>query len=181
MPPPDRFYLAFAHKCITSTTLELHSQGSGFPLLAQPSLFREPLSRSNQRDSEACQAFYSYPGCNLSLVRLFHLSFSLPVFGRIFCFLANTTINLQPSSHTVLYQAPGSSAAELQFFPMMPNTQRSSATRSVHFFSFPPGPRCPAIPSSPSILLLGNLWSPMRSSVPAYNNSLLVRTVASML
>ena len=88
-------------------------------------------------------------------------------------------INLQPPSRSVLYQTPGSSAAVLQS-PVMPNNRRSSATQSVHYFSFPPGPRFPVFFSSPDKTLLGNLWSPMRSSAPDHNN-LLVSTVVSML
>ena len=89
-------------------------------------------------------------------------------------------INLQPLSPTVLYQTPGSSAAAVLQFPVMPNSRRSSATQSVHSFSFLPGPRFPAFPSPPDMTLLGNLRSPMRSSAPNHNN-LLVRTVVSML
>ena len=62
----------------------------------------------------------------------------------------------------------------------MSNSRRSSATQSAHSFSYPPGPRFPAFSSSPDMTLLGNLWSPMRSSAPNHNN-LLVRTVVSML
>ena len=51
-------------------------------------------------------------------------------------------INLQPPSRTVLHQTPRSSAAVLQSL-VMPNSRRSSATQSVHYFSFPPGPRFP--------------------------------------
>ena len=42
--------------------------------------------------------------------------------------LTHATMNLQPPSHTVLYQNPGSSAAVLQS-PVMPNTRRSSVTQ----------------------------------------------------
>ena len=52
--------------------------------------------------------------------------------------LTHATINLQPPSHTVLYQTPGSSAALLQS-PAMPNNRRSSA----------PDPCFPAFSSSP--------------------------------
>ena len=91
----------------------------------------------------------------------------------------HAAINLQPPSCTVLYQAAGSSAAVLQS-PVMTNSQRSSATQSVHYFSSPPGPRSPAFSSSPDLTFLGSLWSPMRSSAPDHNN-LLMRTVVSML
>ena len=69
-----------------------------------------------------------------------------------FYFPTNAAMNLQPRSHTVLCQTPGSSAAVLQS-PVMPNTRRSSATQSVHYFSFPPDPRFPAFSSSPRIVL----------------------------
>ena len=95
-----------------------------------------------------------------------------------FSFTHHAAINLQPP-RTVLYQTPRSSEAVLQS-PVIPNSQRSSATRSVHSFSPPPGPRFPAFSSSPDMTLLGNLWSPMQSSAPAYSN-LLVRTVVSMV
>ena len=58
--------------------------------------------------------------------------------------------------------------------PVMPNTKRSASTQSIHSFFSPSGPRCRAFSSSPDITLLGNLWSPMQSSVPDHNN-LLVR------
>ena len=95
-----------------------------------------------------------------------------------YCF-THADINLQPPSRSVLYQTPGSSAAVLHS-PIMPNSRRTAATLSVHYFSFPPGPRFPAFSSSPDMTLLGNLWSPMWSSAPDHSN-LLVRTVVSML
>ena len=52
----------------------------------------------------------------------------------------HAAIHLQPSSRTVPYQTPRSSAAVLQP-PVMPNSRRYSATQSVDFFSVPPGPR----------------------------------------
>ena len=64
----------------------------------------------------------------------------------------HAAIHLQPPSRTVLYQTPGLSAAVLQS-PVMPNSRRSSATQSVHSFSFPPGPRFPAFSSSPDMTL----------------------------
>ena len=103
----------------------------------------------------------------------------LPMFGRLFLFFTHAAIKLQPPSRTVLYQTPGSSPAVLQPL-VMPNSRRSSATQSVHYFSFPIGPRFPAFSSSPDMALLSNLWSPMRSSAPDHNN-LLVHTVVSML
>ena len=90
----------------------------------------------------------------------------------------HAAINLQPPSCTVLYQTSGSSEVVLKS-PVMPSSRRSSGTQSVHYFSFPPGPRYPAFSCSPDTTLLGNLWSPMRSSAPAHNN-LLVRTVVSI-
>ena len=66
----------------------------------------------------------------------------------------HAAINLQPPPCTVLYQTPGSSAAVHQS-PVMPNSRRSYATQSVHYFSFPPGPRFPAFSSSPGMTLLG--------------------------
>ena len=90
----------------------------------------------------------------------------------------HAAINLQPPSRTVLYQTTGSSATVLQ--SPVPNSRRSSATQSVHYFSFPPDPRFPTFSSSPDVALLGNLWSPIRSSALDHNN-LLVRTDVSML
>ena len=61
----------------------------------------------------------------------------------------HAAINLQPHSRAVLYQAPESSAAVSQS-PVMPNSRRSSAMQSVHYFSFPPAhvsPRSPTLPT----------------------------------
>ena len=66
-----------------------------------------------------------------------------------YSFFTHAAINLQPSARTMLYQAPGSSVAVLQS-PVIPNSRRSSATQSVHSFSFPPAhvfPRSPAFPT----------------------------------
>ena len=64
-----------------------------------------------------------------------------------FSSFTDAAINLQPPSRTaLLYQTPGSSAQP----SVMPNSRRSSATQSVHYFSFPPAhvfPRSPALPS----------------------------------
>ena len=93
-------------------------------------------------------------------------------------FFIHATISLQSPSHTLLYQAPGSTAAVLQS-PVIPNTT-SFSTQSVHSCPFYTGPRCPAFAGSPDMILLGNLWSPMRSRAPAYN-SLLVHTIVWIL
>ena len=93
--------------------------------------------------------------------------------------LTHAAINLQSPSRIVLYQAPGSSAAVLQS-TLMPNSRRSSAPQSVLYFSLPLGPHRPAFSSSPDMTLLGNMWSPMRTSAPDHNN-FLVRTVTSIV
>ena len=91
----------------------------------------------------------------------------------------HVTVNLHPPSRTVLYQAPGSSAAVLQS-PVMTDSRRFSATQSVHYLSFPPDPRFPAFSSSPDMTILDNLLSPIRTRAPDRNN-LLVRTNGSIL
>ena len=151
---------------------------SGFQvsLSAQSTLFGEPLGRSNQHGSKTSQACYSHSRCNLNLVHFFRFSLPLPVFGHLF---THAAINLQPPSRIVLHQTPESSAAVLQY-PVMTNSRRSSATQPVHSFTFLPGPRFPVFSSSPDMILLGNLWSPMQSSALDHNN-LFVRTVFSML
>ena len=177
IPPPSPGsqlpYLTFTPRGIASTTP--YSQGSQNSLSVQPKPLRESLDRFNQRSFETSQSSYGHPGCNLNLnlVRLFRLSLFLclflPLFGHISFSLVRAALNLQPPSHTELYQKTRSSAAVLQS-PVMPNTRRSLATQSVHSFS-------PAhvVPRS-----LALLWSPMRSSAPDHNN-LLVRTVDSTL
>ena len=77
--------------------------------------------------------------------------------------LAHAVINLQQfPSHTVLYKTPGFSATLLQS-PVMSNTRQSSTTQSVHYyFSFSPGPRFPAVSSSPNMISwVTSLWSPI--------------------
>ena len=105
------------------------------------------------------------PGATLTLSAS---SASLFLCRCLDAFLSSFThagINLQPPSRIVLYQAPGSSAAVFQS-SVMPNSRRSSTTQSVHYFSFPPRPCFPAFSNSPDMTLLGNLWSPIRSSAP---------------
>ena len=65
----------------------------------------------------------------------------------------HAAIDLQPPSHTVLYRTPGGSRAAVLQSPVMPNTPRSSATQSAHYFSLPLGPRFPAFSSSPDMTL----------------------------
>ena len=72
MPSPDRNYLAFARKGITSTTLL--PQGPQASLSSQLMSLRESLGRPNQRSSETYQASYGHRRCNLNLVRLFLLA-----------------------------------------------------------------------------------------------------------
>ena len=79
--------------------------------------------------------------------------------------LTHAVINLQPPSHTVMYQARGSSAAVLQS-PVMPNTRRSSATQSVHSLSFLPDPRFPAFSSSPDMISLVTCDCPCGAAPP---------------
>ena len=95
------------------------------------------------------------------------------------CSLTHAAVNLQPSSRTVLYETPGSSTAVLQS-PVMSNIRRSSDMYSINYFSFSPGPRLPAFSDFPGMTLLGNLWSPLRSTATDHTN-LLMRTVASIL
>ena len=149
--------------------------GFQFSLTAQSTSLRESLGWSNQRGSKTSQACYSHPRCNLNLVRLFRFSLLLPLIGCIFFFPYPR--GHKPTTPFVYYVIPRPRVLQ---YPVTPNGRRSSATQSVHYFSFPPGPRFPAFSSSPDMTLLGNLWSSMRSSAPAHNN-LLVRTVASML
>ena len=135
IPSPDRN----APERVASTTFRTLRVSV---LTAQSTSLRESLGWSNQRGSKTSQACYSHPRCNPNLVRLFRFSLLLPLIGRIFSSLTHAAINLQPPSCRLLYHAPGSSAAVLQS-PVTPNSRRSSATQSVHSFSFPPGPRFP--------------------------------------
>ena len=82
--------------------------------------------------------------------------------------LPHAAIHLQPPSHTVLNQRPGSNAAVLQF-PIMPNGWRFSATQSFHYFSSSPNSRFPAFSNSPDSTLLGKQWSPIPT--PPYSYS----------
>ena len=78
----------------------------------EPLLLRESLGRSNQRGSETSQASYGHPRGNLNLVRLFCLSFPLPVSRRLFLFPHSRGHKpATPFTYTLLYQTPGSSAA----------------------------------------------------------------------
>ena len=147
-------------------------------LSAQPMLLGESLGRSNRSGSKTSQACYGHPRCNVNLVRLFRFPLHLRVLGVFSSSLTHASINLQPPSQTMMYQTPGSSAAVLQS-PVMPNSRRSSAAQSVHSFSLPFDPRFSPFSSSPDMTLLGDLWSPMRSS--ACDHNLLVRPVVSML
>ena len=106
-------------------------------LQTQSTSLRESLGWSNQRGSKTSQACHSHPRRNLNLIRLFRFSLPLQVFGRLFLFF-HPRGHKPTASRTVLYQAPGSSAAVFQS-PVMPNSRRSSATQAVHSFSFPPG------------------------------------------
>ena len=138
------FYICTQRHSIYKTVL------SGFLafLLAQVTPLGGSMCRSSQSGSKTSQACYSHPRCNLNVVRLFRFSLPLPVFGRPFLSPPprSPSLYLQPPSHTVLCQTPGSSAAVLQS-PVMPNSRRSSATQSVHYFFFPPGSRSPALPT----------------------------------
>ena len=109
---------------------------------------------------------------SLNLVHLFRFSLPLSAFGPIFLFLHLRDHKPTAPFTTVLHQTPRSSAMMVIQSLVVPNCRRSSATQSVHSFSFPPGPRFPAFSSSPDLTLLGNLWSPMRSSAPDHNNLL---------
>ena len=64
-----------------------YSQRFRFSLTAQSTSLRESFGWSNQRGPKTSQACYSYPRCNLNLVRLFRLSLLLPLVGRILFFL----------------------------------------------------------------------------------------------
>ena len=148
MPPSDRNYLALAPKDITSRIS--YSKGSQASLSAQqPAPLGESLGCSNRHSFKTSKASSGHPRCSLNLVHLFYLSL-LPVFRRIFLFLHPCGDKPATSSHTVLYQTPGSSAVILQSL-VMPNTQRSSATWSVHSISFLCG-RCCAVFSSFSVV-----------------------------
>ena len=116
-------------------------------LSAHPTPLWESSGRANERGSKTSQACYGYPRFNLNLVRLFRFSLPLPVSDAFSSSVTYTTINLRPASHTVLYKTPGSRAAVFQS-PVKPISLRSSATQSVHYFSFPPAlvfPRSPAL------------------------------------
>ena len=174
MPSADRNH---APKLIASTT----PYSQGFRSLYKHSRRRSgspwvgPINAALKRIKLAivtsgAPSTWSAPSASLLLCRC------LDAFSSSF---THSAINLQPPSRTVLYQAPGSSEALFQSL-VMPNRRRFSATQPVHYFSFPLGPRFPASSNSPDMTLLGNLWSPMRSSAPDHNN-LLVRMVVSML
>ena len=161
--PPDN--LPGSQQC-TQTHSIYNSVLSGFQvsLQARSTSLRESLGWSNQRGSKTPQACHRHPRHNLNLIRLFRFYFPLPVFGRIFLFLPPRGYTpTAPVTYCVLYQAPGSRAAVFQS-PVMPNSRRSSATQSVYYFSFPPGPRFPVFSNFPdTAILLGSLWSPMRA------------------
>ena len=115
-----------------------YSQGSYASLAAQPTPLREFLGRSNQCGSETSKASDGHPRCSLNFVILLCPSLPLPVFGRLLFFP-------RPRVH----KTPVSSAAVLQS-PVMSNTRRFSATHSVYYFSFYPGPRSLALTTLPS-------------------------------
>ena len=156
-PSPDRNH---APKRIASTTP--YSQGFRF-------LYRHSRRRSGSPWVGPINAALKHlklatvtPGATSTLS-----ASSVPLFlyrcsGAFSSSFTHAAINLQPLSRTVLYQTPGSSAAVLHS-PVMPNSRRSSATQSVHYFSFPLGPRFPAFSNSPAMTLLGKIWSPMRA------------------
>ena len=106
--PPDRNYLAFAPKDVTS--IPPYSRGSQTSLSMQPTPLRESLSRSNQRGSETSQVSYGRPKCDLNLVRLFCLSLLCSFSGAFSSSLPHAAINRQPRSQTVLYQTAGQTA-----------------------------------------------------------------------
>ena len=110
IPPESQLPRTCTQRYNIYKTLLLYYQSSA-SLSAQPMLLREFLARSNQDSSETPQASYGSPRCSLNLVRLFCLSLPLSFFRIIFL----AAINLPPSSHTVLYYTPGSSAVVLQF------------------------------------------------------------------
>ena len=153
--PPDRNYLVFAPKGITSTTP--YSQGLRF-------LYRHSLSHLGSPWVGPIKAALKHlklatvtPGAtsiwSASSASIFLCRCS-NAFSSSF---THTAINLQSPSRTALHQIPGSSAAVLQSTVIPNNSRRSSATHSVHYFSFPLGPRFPAFSTSPDITLLGNL------------------------
>ena len=123
IPPPDRDYLTFAPRGITST-VQQHRVLRFLRLL--------PYRRSQRRFRSPCVGPMNTalkrlmlsrvtPGViqsTLTFVRLFRLSLPLPVFKRLFLF-----------SHP--RGTPGSSAAVLQSLVML-NTRRSCATQPTY-------------------------------------------------
>ena len=175
--PPNQNYLAFAPKGIASTSLN----SQGFRLLYEHRRRRlgSPwvglINAGLKRLKLGTVTLDAASTLSASSAFLFLCHFSDAVSSS----LTHAAINLQPPSHTELYQTPGPSAGVLRS-AVMPNSRRSFATQSVYPFSFPPGPRFPVFSSSPDMTLLGNLWSPMRSSAPEHNN-FLVCTVVSII
>ena len=172
MPTTDRNYLAFAHKGIAYTTP--YSQGFQASLSAQPTPLGESLGRSNQRGSKTSQACYGHPRRNLNLVRLFRFSFPLPVFGRL-CFFSHP--RGYKSTAPFAYCALPNPRVKCGGTPAPRDSKNPTILCHAvcSFFLLPPGPRFPAFSSSPDMILLGNLWSPMQSSAPTTTTSLCAR------
>ena len=126
------------------------------------------------------QACYGHHRCNLNIVRLVRFSLPLSVFGRLFLFLHLCCYNPTALSMYCAVPNPRVKCGGAPVSPVMPNSQRSAATQSVYSFSFPPCPHIPAFSNSPDMALLGNLWSPMRSSALDHSN-LLVHTIVLTL
>ena len=122
------------------------------------------------------------PAATTTLVCLLRLSASIflcRVIAALSSSFLHPAINLRPPLMTVSSHAPRSSAAAFQS-PRMPKARASSATQSVHSFSFPHAPRCPGPSIPPNMTQLGSLPQFIRMNAPAHCN-LLVRTVVSML
>ena len=176
--PLDRNDLTFAPKDIASTTP--HSQDFRFLYRHSRRRWGSPWVGPINAALKRLKLATVTPGATSTLSASSASLFLCRCSDAFSSSFTHAAINLQPPPRDALSQVPGSSAAVLQS-PVMPNSRRSSATQSVHYFSFSPGPRFPAFSSSPDMTLLGNLWFPMRRSGAPDHNNLLVGTVVSMI
>ena len=150
-------------------------------LSAQSTPVGESLDRSNQRGSRTSQVRCSYPKCTLNLVLLFRFSLSLPLFGRFFLFLHPRDHKpTAPFMHCVVCcTRPQSQVRRCSSSPRCQIADDSLPSSPSNLSIFPPAHVFSRVLQL-YMTILGNLWSPMRSSAPDHNN-LLVRKVVLML
>ena len=150
IPSPDCNH---ASKCIVSTTL--YSQGFRFLYRHIRRRLGNPWVRPINAALKHLKLATVTPGATSTLSTSYTFLFLCRCSDAFPSSFTHAAINLQPLSRAVLYQAPEPSAVVFQP-PVIPNSRRSSATQSVHSFSFPLGPRFSVFSNSPDMTLFGN-------------------------